>query len=149
MFWTSGLSRMTCRRLTTSLLKGLDYLHRSALICHRDIKPSNLLLSGSNGDGDIGDWNRLRICDFGSAIFLSNGGGGGGADLSPYVCSRYYRSPELLLGRRRHGAAVDLWAAACVAAEMRTGAVLLRGDDSSIEQVIKENIFFGRAATKL
>ncbi len=141
MLWTPGLPRPTCRRLTTSLLKGLDYLHRSALICHRDIKPSNLLLSGStgDGDGDTGDWDRLRICDFGSAIFLSNGGGGGGggaADLSPYVCSRYYRSPELLLGRRRHGAAVDLWAAACVAAEMRTGAVLLRGDDSSIEQVI-------------
>ncbi len=123
----------TSTLLTVSLLRGLDYLHRKAKVCHRDIKPSNLLLVREGG-GDAGRLTSLKICDFGSAVFLREGGDP--SPTSPYVCSRFYRPPELLLGCLRHlGEAVDLWAAGCVAAEMWTGRVLFQGEDSQMEQL--------------
>ena len=37
--------------------------------------------------------------------------------------SRLYRAPELTLGSRRYGTAVDMWSAGCVLAEMFTNKV--------------------------
>jgi len=38
--------------------------------------------------------------------------------MTPQVFSRWYRPPELLMGCNWYGAAVDLWAAGCVLAEL-------------------------------
>jgi glycogen synthase kinase 3 beta len=66
------------------LFRSLAYIH-SMGICHRDIKPQNLLLDPSTGV--------LKLCDFGSAKIL--------VENEPnvsYICSRYYRAPELIFG---------------------------------------------------
>lgn len=66
------------------LFRSLAYIHSQG-ICHRDIKPQNLLLDPSTGI--------LKLCDFGSAKIL--------VENEPnvsYICSRYYRAPELIFG---------------------------------------------------
>ena len=66
------------------LLRSLAYIH-SVGICHRDIKPQNLLLDPASGI--------LKLCDFGSAKILV-----AGEPNVSYICSRYYRAPELIFG---------------------------------------------------
>lgn len=66
------------------LLRSLSYIH-SVGICHRDIKPQNLLLNPATGV--------LKLCDFGSAKILV-----AGEPNVSYICSRYYRAPELIFG---------------------------------------------------
>ena len=39
---------------------------------------------------------------------------------SPYMCSRFYRAPELLLGIQNYDYKVDIWSAGCVLVEMLT-----------------------------
>ncbi len=66
------------------LFRSLAYIHSQG-ICHRDIKPQNLLLDPGSGV--------LKLCDFGSAKIL--------IEAEPnvsYICSRYYRAPELIFG---------------------------------------------------
>lgn len=66
------------------LFRSLAYIHSQG-ICHRDIKPQNLLLDPVTGV--------LKLCDFGSAKIL--------IESEPnvsYICSRYYRAPELIFG---------------------------------------------------
>jgi len=66
------------------LFRSLAYIHSQG-ICHRDIKPQNLLLDPNSGI--------LKLCDFGSAKIL--------VEHEPnvsYICSRYYRAPELIFG---------------------------------------------------
>lgn len=66
------------------LLRSLAYIHCLG-ICHRDIKPQNLLLNHNTGV--------LKLCDFGSAKILV-----AGEPNVSYICSRYYRAPELIFG---------------------------------------------------
>jgi len=66
------------------LLRSLAYIHCLG-ICHRDIKPQNLLLNPHTGV--------LKLCDFGSAKILV-----AGEPNVSYICSRYYRAPELIFG---------------------------------------------------
>lgn len=66
------------------LFRSLAYIHSQG-ICHRDIKPQNLLLDPNSGI--------LKLCDFGSAkILIEN------EPNVSYICSRYYRAPELIFG---------------------------------------------------
>jgi cyclin-dependent kinase-like len=81
-------------------VKCLQYLH-SKNILHRDVKPENILLNG--------DYSVLKICDFGFARFLPEKD----YDLTEYVATRWYRSPELLVGEP-YGKPSDLWALGCI-----------------------------------
>ena len=51
-------------------------------------------------------------------------------DPTPYLVSRFYRAPEIILGLR-HSPAVDMWSVACVLFELYTGRVLFPGDDNN------------------
>lgn len=40
-----------------------------------------------------------------------------------YICSRYYRAPELIFGATEYTTAIDMWSAGCVMAELLMGQV--------------------------
>lgn len=90
-------------------------MHSHDLI-HRDVKPENLLVS-ANGI--------LKVCDFGfTRSTLPNAS----AVYTDYVSTRWYRSPELLVGDANYNKTVDVWAVGCIYAEMFNGIPLFPGD---------------------
>jgi glycogen synthase kinase 3 beta len=104
------------------LCKSLEYIH-SQQICHRDIKPQNLLV-----DPDTGV---LKLCDFGSAKTLV-----AGEENVSYICSRYYRAPEVIFGSSHYTCKIDIWSAGCVLAEMFLGRPVFVGK-SSVDQLVE------------
>lgn len=40
-----------------------------------------------------------------------------------YICSRYYRAPELIFGATEYTTAIDMWSVGCVLAELFIGQV--------------------------
>jgi len=40
-----------------------------------------------------------------------------------YICSRYYRAPELIFGATEYTTAIDIWSAGCVLGELLLGQV--------------------------
>jgi glycogen synthase kinase 3 beta len=40
-----------------------------------------------------------------------------------YICSRYYRAPELIFGATEYTTAIDIWSTGCVMAELLLGQV--------------------------
>lgn len=53
-----------------------------------------------------------------------------------YICSRYYRAPELILGEENYKFEVDIWSAGCVIAEMFAGTPLFAGKNTA-DQLLK------------
>merc|ERR1719198_1632558 len=49
----------------------------------------------------------------------------------PYLCSRFYRAPELILSVRESTHAVDIWSAGCIICELIRGQVLFQGKDGA------------------
>ena len=92
-------------------------------ICHRDIKPQNLLLDPESGI--------LKLCDFGSAKHLVRG-----EPNVSYICSRYYRAPELIFGATDYTTNIDVWSAGCVFAELMLGQPIFPGD-SGVDQLVE------------
>ncbi|QQP54742.1 Uncharacterized protein FKW44_007668 [Caligus rogercresseyi] len=120
-----------CKRCHVSSLDALSYLHSNS-ICHRDVKPKNILLSGPRD---------IQLCDFGSALQLNERNTSLGG-LNSYICSRYYRAPELLLGSNAYGLPVDLWSAATVWGELITGSPLFWGESTG-DQILEITRVFG------
>ncbi|RWV82940.1 hypothetical protein GW17_00055515, partial [Ensete ventricosum] len=60
--------------------------------------------------------HQVKLCDFGSAKVLVKGE----ANIS-YICSRYYRAPELIFGATEYTTSIDIWSAGCVLAELLLG----------------------------
>lgn len=104
------------------LFRSLAYIH-SLGVCHRDIKPQNLLLDPETGV--------LKLCDFGSAKHLVRG-----EPNVSYICSRYYRAPELIFGATDYTTNIDVWSAGCVLAELLLGQPIFPGD-SGVDQLVE------------
>ena len=54
--------------------------------------------------------------------------------MTDYVATRWYRSPELLLGYTDYGPEVDMWAIGCIMGELIDGQPLFAGE-SEIDQL--------------
>jgi glycogen synthase kinase 3 beta len=104
------------------LCRSLAYIHSQG-ICHRDIKPQNLLLDPQSGI--------LKLCDFGSAKVLVKN-----EPNVSYICSRYYRAPELIFGSTTYTTAIDIWSMGCVLAELLLGQPLFPGE-SGVDQLVE------------
>eukprot|EP01147_Barroeca_monosierra_P010152 gene10152-2315_t len=104
------------------IFRGLNYLHTRG-ICHRDIKPQNILFDMQR--------NLLQICDFGSAKHLIPG-----QFSVSYICSRYYRAPELIFGSRSYSTSIDMWSVGCVLAELCLLRPLFAGE-TSLDQLVE------------
>lgn len=110
------------QRAFQQFVLALQYLHGTG-VCHRDIKPHNLLLDPSTG--------MVKLCDFGCSKRLHRG-----ESNIQYICARYYRAPEIVLGWSHYSTAIDLWSAGCVLGELLTGRPLFPGKNS-IDQLAK------------
>ena len=110
-----GLPADLVRRYLFQLVLALEWCHRHGVI-HRDVKPENLLVEPAS--------QSLRLCDFGFGRVLPGPDPNGRAPcLTDYVATRWYRSPELLLGSTDYSPAVDMWAVgACARARHLTAA---------------------------
>jgi len=104
------------------ICRALAYVH-SLGICHRDIKPQNLLL---NPETHI-----VKLCDFGSAKILEKG-----MTNVAYICSRYYRAPELIFESSKYTQTIDIWSLGCVIAELFLGTPLFQGG-SGVDQLVE------------
>jgi serine/threonine protein kinase len=104
------------------MFRALAYVH-SLGICHRDIKPQNLLVDPAT--------HILKLCDFGSAKKLIKG-----EPNVSYICSRYYRAPELIFGCTDYTWIIDVWSVGCVVAELLLGQPLFPGE-SGVDQLVE------------
>ncbi|KXZ56015.1 hypothetical protein GPECTOR_2g1567 [Gonium pectorale] len=104
------------------MCRALNSIHKMG-ICHRDIKPQNLLVNTET--------HQLKLCDFGSAKVLIKGE----PNIS-YICSRYYRAPELIFGATDYTSAIDVWSVGCVLAELLLGQPLFPGE-SGVDQLVE------------
>ncbi|VWU52124.1 glycogen synthase kinase 3, putative [Hepatocystis sp. ex Piliocolobus tephrosceles] len=116
------LPNLLIKLYSYQLCRSLAYLH-SKLICHRDLKPQNLLIDTKT--------HALKLCDFGSAKKLIDG-----QRSVAYICSRFYRAPELILGSTNYTTHIDLWSLGCIIAEMILGYPLFSGQ-SSVDQLVR------------
>lgn len=107
---------------TYQMLRSLAHIHGVG-ICHRDIKPQNLLVDPER--------MVLKLCDFGSAKALVKG-----EPNVAYICSRYYRAPELIFGSTDYSTAIDVWSAGCVLAELLLGSPMFPGS-SGVDQLVE------------
>jgi len=120
------------------VLRGLKYIH-SAGIIHRDLKPKNLLVNKSCD---------LKICDFGMARLASGFDGrttnsAGTNPMTEYVCTRWYRAPELLCCWQEYTYMVDIWSVGCILAEMLTRKCLFKGK-STMDQLKRIQAILGK-----
>ncbi|MBA0645166.1 hypothetical protein Goklo_013294, partial [Gossypium klotzschianum] len=53
-----------------------------------------------------------------------------------YICSRYYRAPELIFGVTEYTTAIDMWSVGCVMAELLLGHPLFPGE-SGVDQLVE------------
>lgn len=110
------------------LVEGVRYMHAQQVV-HRDLKPQNLLLSGSG---------ELKIADFGLARSFA-------IKMPTYsseVVTLWYRAPELLMGCKSYGYAVDMWSVGCIISEILTKLPLFSGSDKQ-DQLSKVLAFTG------
>ena len=110
-----GLSLTSVLSYWQQLLLALKHLEQHHII-HADLKPDNILVTE--------DFTTCQLCDFGSAMEV------GSALPTPYLVSRYYRAPEVILGMIPTPA-LDVWSIAVTVAELFLGKVLFAGHSNN------------------
>jgi len=103
------------------MMLSLKYLHSKG-IAHRDIKPQNILVEPKT--------NKIKVCDFGSAKKLIQG-----QKSISYICSRFYRAPELIFGATDYTNQIDVWSMGCVISELVLGRPMFPGATTSDQLV--------------
>uniref|UniRef100_A0A1L8DKI9 dual-specificity kinase n=1 Tax=Nyssomyia neivai TaxID=330878 RepID=A0A1L8DKI9_9DIPT len=110
-----GFSLSLIRRFCNSIIKCLRLLYQENII-HCDLKPENVLLK-QRGSSSI------KVIDFGSSCYAHR-------KVYTYIQSRFYRSPEVILGLP-YGTPIDMWSLGCILAELYTGYPLFPGENES------------------
>lgn len=118
-----GVSLNLIRKFAKQILKALEYLSRPDInIIHCDLKPENILLKHPRRSA-------IKLIDFGSSCFFNK-------KTYSYIQSRFYRSPEILLGTMEYSQKIDMWSLGCVLVEMHTGEPLFGGSDA-LDQIAR------------
>jgi dual specificity tyrosine-phosphorylation-regulated kinase 2/3/4 len=108
-----GFSLKLIRRFTKQLLSSLVLLNGHKVI-HCDLKPENVLLAHPLH-------SEIKVIDFGSSCFENE-------KVYTYIQSRFYRSPEVILGMS-YGMPIDMWSLGCILAELYTGYPIFPGEN--------------------
>eukprot|EP00047_Mylnosiga_fluctuans_P002550 m.224960 g.224960 ORF g.224960 m.224960 type:complete len:492 (+) comp11181_c0_seq1:397-1872(+) len=117
-----GVSLNLMRKFAQQICQALVFLSSPrAGVIHCDLKPENILLKNPKRTG-------LKIIDFGSSCKI-------GKTMYPYIQSRFYRSPEVLLGLP-YDQAIDMWSFGCIMYELHTGDPIFNGS-SEQDQMFK------------
>ncbi|KAF5946113.1 hypothetical protein HYC85_016341 [Camellia sinensis] len=75
--------------------------------------------------------HQLKLCNFGSAKMLVPSE----PNIS-YICSRYYRAPELIFEATEYTTTIDTWSVGCVLAELLLGQPLFLRE-SGVDQLVE------------
>ncbi|MCJ1390574.1 hypothetical protein MMC18_003434 [Xylographa bjoerkii] len=108
-----GFSVKLIRRFTKQLLNSLVLL-KSHRVIHCDLKPENILLAHPAH-------SEIKVIDFGSSCLENE-------KVYTYIQSRFYRSPEVILGMT-YGMPIDMWSLGCILAELLTGYPIFPGEN--------------------
>jgi len=123
-----GVSLNLVRKFGKQIMKALCFLQlRDVSVIHCDLKPENILLRHPKRSA-------IKLIDFGSSCR-------DGQTVYSYIQSRFYRSPEVLLGCA-YSCAIDMWSLGCILVEMHTGEPLFSGQDES-DQIVKIHELLG------
>ncbi len=106
-----GLNMRAVRAYAHQMLLALSLMRKCSIV-HADIKPDNVLVSENKAV--------LKVCDLGTAAEVADG------EITPYLVSRFYRAPEIILGLP-YDTAIDMWAIGCTLFELYTGKILFPG----------------------
>lgn len=106
-----GLNIAAVRAYANQLFQALHYF-RAHKVMHADIKPDNILVNQSK--------TVIKVCDLGSASDASEN------EITPYLVSRFYRAPEIILGAP-YDSSIDTWSVGCTLFELFTGQILFPG----------------------
>uniref|UniRef100_A0A7M5VBA8 dual-specificity kinase n=1 Tax=Clytia hemisphaerica TaxID=252671 RepID=A0A7M5VBA8_9CNID len=121
-----GFNQSLVRKFAISILQCLRLLFKCKII-HCDLKPENLLLKQRGSPA-------IKVIDFGSSCFENQ-------KVYTYIQSRFYRSPEVILGIS-YCPAIDIWSLGCILAELFTGYPLFAGENE-VEQLACVMEIFG------
>ncbi|CAF1107507.1 unnamed protein product [Rotaria sp. Silwood1] len=105
------------KSIMQQLLNALYFIHTNDII-HRDIKPANILIT-CNGV--------LKLADFGLSKLITPPKPNQQNRHTYRVVTMWYRPPELLLGERDYGPAIDMWGVGCIFAEMWVRYPIMQG----------------------
>lgn len=108
-----GFSLRLIRRFAKQLLSSLVLL-KSKKVIHCDLKPENVLLAHPTR-------SEIKVIDFGSSCLENE-------KVYTYIQSRFYRSPEVILGMT-YGMPIDMWSLGCILAELLTGYPIFPGEN--------------------
>lgn len=109
----AGFTTNLIRRFTSQVLQSLVLMKHHRIV-HCDLKPENILLQHPRKSA-------IKVIDFGSSCFENE-------KVYTYIQSRFYRSPEVILGMDYH-TAIDIWSLGCIIAELYTGYPLFPGEN--------------------
>ncbi|RMD39526.1 hypothetical protein DV735_g5597, partial [Chaetothyriales sp. CBS 134920] len=110
-----GINLKAIRAYAQQLFLGLGLLKRCQYL-HADLKPDNILVNEAR--------NLVKICDLGSASPISENA------TAPYLVSRFYRAPEVILGIP-YDYGIDMWSIGCTLFELYTGKILFTGRNNN------------------
>lgn len=120
-----GFSLRLIRRFARQILSSLVLLKGKRVI-HCDLKPENILLAHPLH-------SEIKVIDFGSSCFENE-------KVYTYIQSRFYRSPEVILGMN-YGLPIDMWSFGCILAELLTGSPIFPGENEQEQLACIMEIF--------
>lgn len=120
-----GFSLRLIRRFCKQILASLVLLKTQKVI-HCDLKPENILLAHPLH-------SEIKVIDFGSSCFETE-------KVYTYIQSRFYRSPEVILGMS-YGLPIDMWSLGCILAELLTGYPIFPGENEQEQLACIMEIF--------
>ena len=129
-----GIKLDVVRIYSYQLFLSLIHLKKNQIL-HCDIKPDNILINEKK--------NEISLTDFGTVLTISECN----STKTPFIGSRYYRSPEIALGIDFDYKS-DLWSSACTIFELYTGNVLFPSNSNN-HMILLHMELKGLISTKL